>query len=221
MRVPHVALVNLIAEERVVPELIQGEWRAERLGEVSRQMLAGGADLQLPALALVRRRLGPPGASKRAAEAVLESGRLLPMLRERYTEPHAVRSNKELFAYVQALKTRHLRGAPPLGKVSFDPRMRSVQNALGLHVTARIPHGNRVNTRREVRVAALFRDVPAAFLRMIVVHELAHMKHAEHDRDFYRLCCHMEPEYHQLELDLRLYLTALEHTGGDDPSGPN
>ncbi len=72
VRVPHVALVNLIAEERVVPELIQGEWRAERLGEISRKLLAGEAERQLPALALVRRRLGPPGASRRAAEAVLE-----------------------------------------------------------------------------------------------------------------------------------------------------
>ncbi len=44
VRVPHVALVNLIAEERVAPELIQGEWRADRLAEVSRRLLDGGAD---------------------------------------------------------------------------------------------------------------------------------------------------------------------------------
>jgi len=72
VRVPHVALVNLIAEERAAPEFIQNEWRADHLVEVSRQLLGGGADEQRPALARVRQRLGPPGASRRAAEAVLE-----------------------------------------------------------------------------------------------------------------------------------------------------
>jgi len=72
VRVPHVALVNLIAEERVAPELIQSDWRADNLAEVSRRLLGGGADEQRPALERVRRRLGPPGASRRAAEAVLE-----------------------------------------------------------------------------------------------------------------------------------------------------
>jgi lipid-A-disaccharide synthase len=72
VRVPHVGLVNLIAEERAAPELIQGQWRADRLAEISRRLLASGADEQRSALASVRRRLGPPGASRRAAEAVLE-----------------------------------------------------------------------------------------------------------------------------------------------------
>jgi predicted metal-dependent hydrolase len=48
---------------------------------------------------------------------------------------------------------------------------------------------------------------------MIVVHELAHMKEREHDKAFYQLCAHMEPDYHQLEFDLRLYLTHLESGG--------
>ena len=51
---------------------------------------------------------------------------------------------------------------------------------------------------------------PAAFLKMIVVHELAHLKEREHNKAFYQLCRHMEPDYAQLEFDLRLYLTALE-----------
>jgi hypothetical protein len=49
---------------------------------------------------------------------------------------------------------------------------------------------------------------------MIVVHELAHMKEREHDKAFYQLCMHMEPDYHQHEFDLRLYLTHLD--GGGD-----
>jgi predicted metal-dependent hydrolase len=45
---------------------------------------------------------------------------------------------------------------------------------------------------------------------MIAVHELAHLKEREHDKPFYALCTHMEPAYHQLEFDVRLWLTALE-----------
>ena len=48
---------------------------------------------------------------------------------------------------------------------------------------------------------------------MIVVHELAHIKEREHDKAFYQLCRHMEPDYHQLEFDLRAYLWHLEATG--------
>ena len=55
--------------------------------------------------------------------------------------------------------------------------------------------------------------MPTEFLRMIVVHELAHMNEREHDKAFYQLCQHMKPDYHQLEFDLRAYLSHLEVTG--------
>ena len=67
--------------------------------------------------------------------------------------------------------------------------------------------------RGEIRVASLFKDTPAEFLRMIVVHELAHLKERAHDKAFYQLCTYMEPDYHQLEFDVRLYLTHLDAVG--------
>jgi len=70
--VPHVALVNLIAERRVVPELIQKDWSPAGLAEVTRSLLDGGLDQQRRDLERVRERLGSPGASRRAAEAVME-----------------------------------------------------------------------------------------------------------------------------------------------------
>lgn len=45
---------------------------------------------------------------------------------------------------------------------------------------------------------------------MIVVHELAHLKEKQHNKAFYRLCLNMLDNYHQLELDMRLYLIQLE-----------
>ncbi|MDE2369998.1 MAG: M48 family metallopeptidase [Burkholderiales bacterium] len=141
---------------------------------------------------------------------LLAEGRLGAMLRRRYPETHEVRNESALYDYVTALKARHLRSAPPLAKVAFDPRLQIVRNALGTHTQVSRVQGNRLKAKREIRIAALFRDAPAAFLRMIVVHELAHLKEREHDRAFYALCVHMEPDYHQLEFDLRLWLTALE-----------
>ncbi|MEY2840399.1 MAG: hypothetical protein RJB60_2698, partial [Pseudomonadota bacterium] len=40
--------------------------------------------------------------------------------------------------------------------------------------------------------------------------ELAHLKEKDHGKAFYQLCTHMEPNYHQYEFDLRLYLVARE-----------
>jgi hypothetical protein len=48
---------------------------------------------------------------------------------------------------------------------------------------------------------------------MITVHELAHIKEKAHDKAFYQLCTHMEPQYHQYEFDLRVYLTHLDEVG--------
>ena len=35
----------------------------------------------------------------------------------------------------------------------------------------------------------------------------------EHGRAFYALCTHMEPGYHQIEFDVRAWLTALDLAG--------
>jgi lipid-A-disaccharide synthase len=72
VRVPHAALVNLIAERRVAPELIQRAFSADRLIEETRGILRPAVSAQLGGLAEVRSRLGGPGASLRAAQAVAE-----------------------------------------------------------------------------------------------------------------------------------------------------
>ena len=142
--------------------------------------------------------------------ALIDEGMLGDSVRRRYPEPHEVRSDPALYGYVMDLKTRHMRSAPPLAKVAYDPRLQILHNALGTHTTAARVQGNRLKAKREIRVAALFKEAPAAFLKMIVVHELAHLKEREHDKAFYALCQHMEPDYHQLEFDTRVWLTARE-----------
>ncbi|MEO7324028.1 MAG: YgjP-like metallopeptidase domain-containing protein, partial [Dokdonella sp.] len=88
------------------------------------------------------------------------------------------------------------------------------RDALGTHTTISRVQGGRLKASREIRIATVFRDAPAPFLQMIVVHELAHLKEREHDKAFYQLCTHMAADYHQLEFDVRLYLTHLDCVRG-------
>ena len=142
--------------------------------------------------------------------ALIEQDRLGTMLEDKYGQLHAVRSDGQLYDYVQALKERHLRKSVPLGKVIYDSKLQVMKHALGTHTSISRVQGAKLKASREIRIATVFRDAPAEFLKMIVVHELAHIKEAEHDKSFYRLCTHMTPDYHQLEFDLRLYLTHLD-----------
>jgi len=73
--------------------------------------------------------------------------------------------------------------------------------------------GGKLKAKHEIRVATMFKEVPLEFLRMIAVHELAHVKEKQHDKPFYKLCTYMEPQYHQYEFDVRLYLTQLDLSG--------
>jgi UTP pyrophosphatase len=138
---------------------------------------------------------------------LIETQQLGVLLLKKYSATHNIRNDKALFDYVMALKNEFLRGADPLSKVAFDSKLKVIQHALGMHSTVSRVQGNKLKSKREIRVATLFKDVPIELLRMIVVHELAHIKEREHDKAFYKLCTYMEPQYHQYELDLRLYLT--------------
>ncbi len=156
---------------------------------------------------------GYPAALLAPVQALLAQGRLGPTLAARYPNGHDVRSDGALVEFVAALKREFMRSAPPLAKVAYDARLHIVRNALGTHTAVSRVQGNQLKAKREIRVASLFKEAPAPFLKMIVVHELAHLKQREHDKAFYALCTHMEPAYHQLEFDLRLWLTALELEG--------
>ncbi len=146
---------------------------------------------------------------------------LAPLLQRRYPQAHGVRTDKALYHYAQDIKNRHLRNADAVNKVVFDSKIHVVRHALGLHTAISRVQGNRLTAKHEIRVAAMFKQVPDEFLRMIVVHELAHLREKQHNKAFYQLCEHMEPRYHQLELDVRLYLTHVELGGerlwGVDP----
>jgi lipid-A-disaccharide synthase len=75
VKVPHVAMANLIAEKGIVPELIQDAFTPERVADAVLPLLGPAGDAMREALVDVRSRLGAPGASGRAADVVT---RLMP-----------------------------------------------------------------------------------------------------------------------------------------------
>ena len=156
---------------------------------------------------------GYPEALAEQVRRLIEQGRLADILQQKYPQAHAVRTDKALYGYVHELKDAYLRNAGQLSKVAYDSKLHIIQHALGTHTTISRVQGAKLKTKREIRIATLFRDMPTAFLRMIVVHELAHLKESNHDRAFYQLCRHMEADYHQLEFDLRAYLSYLAAAG--------
>lgn len=156
---------------------------------------------------------GYPAELQEQVAPLLASGQLGERLVRKYGAAHAVRSESALYDYVMDLKARHLRSSPPLAKVAWDNQLHVIRNALGTHTTVSRVQGSRLKAKREIRIAGLFRETPEAFLRMIVVHELAHLKEGDHGKAFYALCTWMEPAYHQIEFDLRVYLMHREVHG--------
>ncbi|WP_426337400.1 YgjP-like metallopeptidase domain-containing protein [Pseudoduganella sp. R-31] len=144
---------------------------------------------------------------------VMDQGRLGEVLLQRYPKAHDIRNDRALYDYVQDLRNEFLRNAAPIDKVAFDSKIHVINHALGLHTSVSRVQGGKLKAKHEIRVATMFREVPLEFLRMIAVHELAHVKEKQHDKAFYKLCTYMEPNYHQYEFDTRLYLTYLDASG--------
>jgi lipid-A-disaccharide synthase len=72
VRTKYFAMVNLIADKRAVPELVQGDFTPERVTDEVMRLLkdSNAREAMRRDLAEVRQRLGPPGAVERAADAI-------------------------------------------------------------------------------------------------------------------------------------------------------
>jgi len=146
-------------------------------------------------------------------EQMLEQNKLAKYLLSKYPNTHEINNDKALRSYVISLKNQYLKKSAPLSQIKYDDKIHIINNALGLHTYVSRVQGNKLKSKHEIRIGSLFKKAPESFLAMIVVHELAHLKEKEHNKAFYKLCQSMLPDYHQLELDLRIYLTQIEEIG--------
>ena len=74
LRVPHIGLVNIMAEERIIPELLQEEANPENISSCTLDILNSNEKINdiKNRLSEITEQLGSPGASKRAAESIYQ-----------------------------------------------------------------------------------------------------------------------------------------------------
>jgi UTP pyrophosphatase len=156
---------------------------------------------------------GYPDELLTSVQDLIDQKKLSQVILKKFPHKHDINTDKALYEYTMSIKNRYLRKTRPLSKVLFDNKITLKRQALGLHSFVSRVQGKKLKAKNEIRIAAVLKSVPIEFLRAIVVHELAHLKEKEHNKAFYKLCKHMEPDYHQYEFDLRLYLTHLDLIG--------
>lgn len=154
---------------------------------------------------------GYPSTIVEQALQLISSNRLQRYLLKKYPEAHDITTDKLLYQYATELKKRYLKNAPAFGRAAFKKQGDMITNALGTH-TYRMQGKTR---KHDLAINNDLLYAPEALLKALVVHELAHFKEKDHNKAFYKLCCYMEPDYHQLELDLRLFCVAVSM--GENP----
>ena len=143
-------------------------------------------------------------------ETMIKKNKLHVYILNNYPKGHKIVNDKMLYSYVMELKNEYLKKGDPISKVIYDPKISLENQALGLHTYVSRVQGNKLKSKNEIRIASVFKKMPIEFLRVIVVHELAHLKEKNHDKPFYKLCQNMEPNYFQLEFDMSVYLTYMD-----------
>ena len=154
-----------------------------------------------------------PEQTKNQVRQLIQNNGLQKHLLKKYPNSHSFKNDKALFAYTMNIKNGYIKKSAPLSKTIYDGKINVIHNALGTHHFISRVQGSKLKAKNEIRIASMFKSVPEEFLEMIVVHELAHFKEKEHNKAFYKLCEYMQPNYHQVEFDLRLYLTSVDISG--------
>ena len=127
-------------------------------------------------------------ATKKQVLDLIKQDKLALHLKNRYPNPHTIKTDKTLFTYVNDLKNSYMKNAPTLSKVLYDGKINVIHNALGTHRFISRVQGAKLKSKNEIRISSMFKNVPQEFLEMIVVHELAHFREKEHNKAFYNLC---------------------------------
>lgn len=154
--------------------------------------------------------LGYPETLKQQIHKLITDGNLQSYLLKKYPNPHDIKSDKLLYKYANDLRIKYMKKSPQLSRVKYEKKHDLIRDALGTHTFISRNHGGKLKKKHEIRISQSLKDAPKEMLEMLVVHELAHFKEKDHNKAFYSLCQYMQPDYHQIEFDMRLYLVLLE-----------
>ena len=113
---------------------------------------------------------------------LLDNDKLAELLLKKYPVTHDIKTDKALYIYVVNMKNQFLRQSSPLSKVVYDDKIDVLHQALGLHSFVSRVQGNNLKSKNEIRIGSIFKNGPLEFLRMIVVHELAHLREKQHNK---------------------------------------
>lgn len=141
---------------------------------------------------------------------LVSSGNLKSYLLNKYPTGHKINSDKQLYEYANNLKQSFMKKSPQINKVMYEKSKDLIHNALGTHSFVSRNHGGKLKSKHEIRIAISLKNAPEEMLEMLVVHELAHFKEKDHNKAFYKLCEYMQPNYHQVEFDMRLFLVLID-----------
>lgn len=145
-------------------------------------------------------------------QKLLDTNKLKDYILSKYPKTHSFTNDKTLYDYTMDLKNDYFKKFQ-ISKVVYDGKINVINNALGLHTFISRVQGNKLKAKNEIKIATIFKNSPEEFLKMIVVHELSHLKEKEHNKAFYDMCCYVMPNYHQVEFDLRIYLLYVDRFG--------
>lgn len=145
-------------------------------------------------------------------KSLIDNNKLTNYIKSKYPNKHNYSNDKALYNYVMDLKNEYFKKFQ-VSKAIYDGKINVIDNALGMHTFVSRVQGGKLKAKNEIRVASMFKNMPEDFLEMIVVHELSHFKEKEHNKAFYDMCTYVMPNYHQVELDLRIYLIHLDRFG--------
>jgi len=104
-----------------------------------------------------------PESLQQQVQKMISGPGIAAWLLDRHPEAHGVRTDGALYTFVIDLKNEFLRQADPINKVTFDSKLQIIQHALGLHTTTSRIQGSKLKAKRDIKVAALFKDTPMAF----------------------------------------------------------
>jgi len=150
---------------------------------------------------------------KDQVRVMIAKNKLKNYLLGKYKTSHNITTDKALYNYIDQFKKEYFKKSAPLTKAKFDSKIDIIHNALGTHHFISKVQGKKLKSKNEIYIASIFKNLPSEFLTMIVVHELSHFKQKEHNKAFYNMCQYIYEPYHQVEFDLRLYLTYRDLNG--------